>query len=121
MKKILILVFIVAGFYSCDRATEAENDNVELEADKDDRQNYDDMNADGEYYSFTGTAPERKSSFDAAASQLSSDIQKLKASTTDDDVIEKLDEVQEKIGRSTAANNLCKYQLVFFLRRDSLC
>lgn len=102
MKKVIMLLMMASIIFSCDNAaTEAENENTELEADRADRNEYNGLAKEGDdYYVFTGTAPEQKNAFDKAASDLEADIKKLKNSTTDNDVVEKLDEVQEKINEA---------------------
>lgn len=99
MKKIIILILAVSIFYNCDN-TRTDGDEQLIEADHDDRQEYDQLRKEGDYYVLSGTARERKAAFEKAASELEEDINKLKDSTTDEAVIQKLDEVQEKIDQA---------------------
>lgn len=51
-------------------------------------------------YTFKGTATERVSSFNNASTDLQIKINELKNSTTDEEVVEKLDEANEKIAEA---------------------
>lgn len=98
MKHLLILIITSSLILSCDNERkEVEDEGQLIEADRDDKTEFNELRREGDYYTFTGEAPERKSAFEKAAISLEENVNKLKNSTTNNDVQDKLSEVNEKI------------------------
>lgn len=97
MKKLLIILTILAFSVGCNNQGSDRDRDLDTEVDG--------IGANDEWdhsstYTFSGTATERVNSFNSASTDLQIKINELKNSTTDEDVVEKLDAANEKIAEA---------------------